>query len=704
MTAAPIRPPSEPPHAPKLPMLHRAQGNRSAVTCHLKCADACAHPVLNTSDNPMFRDIASVALSRRQALGLAAAGAVTLVVGGTTAGAPAAQAAAPAQAQGRWWASGGGRSQLPFEAIEPVPRSVDAMTVPPGYTSHVIIRWGDPLFRGLGAFDPTIMTAAEQALRFGYNNDYLDIIRTGRRSALLVCNHEYTNRNIMFPTTVDAARAEEIKRILKAAHGMAVVELRRRRPGDPWEYRVDASKNRRVTADTPFVLTGPAAGSDLVKTSADPAGTTVLGTLGNCAGGTTPWGTVLSGEENFHSYFVGAGETAQERRYGISLATTSTGWETIDPRFNAGANSPYRNEPNRFGYIVEIDPTDPKSTPQKHTSLGRFRHEGANIHLSRDGRAVAYMGDDQQFDYLYKFVSTNRMRPGSSPWARRHNLTLLRDGDLYVARFSGDSRAAEITGDGSLPSDGAFDGSGTWIPLVKDGQSAVPGMSVEQVLVFTRLAADAVGATKMDRCEDVQPSPKTGKVYVACTNNTARGTGTLEAATEVNPRNGNKDGHVVEITEQRSDAAATTFAWNLLLVCGDPGEGTNPYFGGYPADKVSPISCPDNLAFDGDGNLWIATDGQPGAIDYADALHKVPLAGGERGHVQQFLAVPVQAETCGPVLHDDEDTVYVAVQHPGENGTFEAQTSRWPDAVEASRPAAGDFAGPRPSIVQVYRS
>jgi secreted PhoX family phosphatase len=332
--------------------------------------------------------------------------------------------------------------------------------------------------------------------------------------------------------------------------------------------------------------------------------------------------------------------------------------------------------------------------------MGRLKHEGANVRVGDDGTVVAYMGDDERFDYLYKFVAKRKYRKGSSTTARRHNLQILTEGDLYVARFSGTQRP-----------DGANLGRGVWLPLVLDGESTVPGMSVEEVLVFTREAADAVKATPMDRCEDVEPSPRTGKIYVACTNNTQRGTSGKPGADAANPRptseNGgavNKDGHVIEITEHRNRVDATTFSWNILLLCGDPADtAVSTYFAGWDG-PVAPISCPDNLAFDSDGNLWISTDGAPGTIKKADGLFKVPLEGEERGHVQQFLAVPVDAETCGPVIHDTDDSVFVAVQHPGEDGTWAEQRSYFPDYVAAGRrPDRGDWRGPRPSVVQVTK-
>ena len=247
------------------------------------------------------------------------------------------------------------------------------------------------------------------------------------------------------------------------------------------------------------------------------------------------------------------------------------------------------------------------------------------------------------------------------------------------------------------------DGTGEWIPLTQNGQSMVPGFSIEEVLVFTRLAADAVQPTKMDRPEDVQPNLHNGRIYVACTNNTDRGKPGKEGATEPNPRPANKDGHVVEIAPTAGDHTAATFSWNLILICGDPATA-GTYFGGYTG-PVSPIACPDNVAFDSVGNLWISTDGQPSALAHSDGLFKVPVAGPERGRVQQFLAVPAGAETCGPVIHDRDGSVFVAVQHPGEEGTWAAPQSRFPDYVAPGSSAPkGDFAGPRPTVVQVTRS
>jgi secreted PhoX family phosphatase len=674
------------------PMADHVRGKRSAVTCHFKCGNACLGPECNTSANPHFRDIASAALTRRALLGFGAAGAVGIALAAAT---PAGSASAAPEGA----AFGGGG--LPFDAIAPVPNIVDDFNVPAGYTWAPIIRWGDPLFSSVPALDFANQTAEAQAGQFGYNVDYIDVIadRSGR-TAVLAGNHEYVNPGLMFAPSTDPAELDRRAEIYKAAHGFSVVELRRSKIGQPWRYLVDGRRNRRITADTVFEVTGPAAGTALMQTAADPEGRWVKGTLGNCAGGTTPWGTVLSGEENFDGYFVWAADTAGQKRYRATPSSASTyTFERIDPRFNP-KDVGYVNEPNRFGWIVEIDPQDPTSTPRKHSAMGRFKHEGANIIIAEDGRAVAYMGDDQANDYLYKFVSKGTFDPGTTPGARRRNLDLLSEGDLYVARFSGNSPAAEITGTGALPSDGQFDGTGEWIPLTQNGESVVPGMSTEEVLVFARLAADAVGATKMDRPEDVEPNPKTRKVYLALTNNSSR---TQASVDEANPVTGNRNGHVIEMTETAGQSG-TSFGWSILLLCGDPAVDQNTYFAGFPKELVSPISCPDNVAFDSEGNLWISTDGAPSKIGFNDGLFKVPLEGPERGHVQQFLSVPRDGETCGPVIHDQEGMVYVAVQHPGENGTVAAPTSHFPDYVPTHRPETGLVAAPRPSVVQVWRA
>ncbi|MFB6751444.1 PhoX family phosphatase [Streptomyces sp. NPDC056353] len=670
-------------------------GGRSAMTCRFRCGDACFHEVPNTSDNEYVGDVIAGALSRRSMMRAAAV--VTVAAAGAgavgVAGAPSAQAAPAAAGKGHGKPSRDrGARGLRFTPV--APNTDDAVTVPEGYRQDVVIRWGEPILRGAPAFDPEKQSARAQAGQFGYNNDFLALLplRGEHDRQLLVANHEYTDEVLMFRGYDPENPTREQVEIAWAAHGLSVVAVEEERRSGRLTPVARHRLNRRVTATTEFRLTGPAAGSDLVKTSADRTGRKVLGTLNNCSGGTTPWGTTLHGEENFNQYFANSSRDT-DKRYGIGTGATERKWERFDKRFDV-AREP--NEVHRFGYVVELDPYDPESTPRKHTALGRFKHEAATVRLTHDGRPVVYTGDDERFDYFYKFVGSKRMRHGNSRWAREHNLSLLDEGTLYVAKLSGDSPAIEIDGTGTLPRDGEFDGGGEWIPLVtatEDGAvSHVEGMSAEEVCVFTRLAGDKVGATKMDRPEDIEPSPTTGKVYVALTNNSNRGKAGYAGPDEANPRNSNKHGHVLELTERWNRADATRFGWSLFLVAGDP-EDPATYFAGFPKERVSPISCPDNVAFDDHGNLWISTDGN--ALGSHDGLFGVATKGDRRGELKQFLTVPTGAETCGPLVQDRR--VLVAVQHPGEvdGASVEQPASTWPD---------GPGKIVRPAVVAVWRA
>ena len=658
---------------------------RAAVTCEYRCGNACAHEAPNTSDNEYFGDVVRSVVSRR---GMLKAGAVLGIAGAGVAATGGVAAAAPGRGHGRPKPARG----LDFEPV--APNRADVITAPRGYRQDIVIRWGDPVLPGAPRFDFHNQTPAAAAKQFGFNNDFCGLVPLRRDAWLMVSNHEYTTETFMFTDYDPANPTREQVEIAWASHGLSVVVVERDKRTGAVKAKVDRHYNRRHPVTAPFTVSGPAAGSDLLKTTADPTGRLVFGTLNNCAGGVTPWGTILTGEENFNQYFANADQVsdpvvkARMARYGLAGGASGRKWERFDDRWDL-AKEP--NEANRFGWIVEIDPYEPDAKPVKHTALGRFKHEGANVHVARDGRVVAYMGDDERFDYIYKFVSRHRMIPGSSRWARQHNKKLLTEGTLYVAKFTGDSPAAEIDGTGKLPSDGEFDGSGTWIPLASGRTSFVPGMTAEEVYVFTRLAADKVGATKMDRPEDVEPNPRDGRVYAALTNNTDRGKAGKEGATEINPRNANRHGHVLEWEEHRGDNTATTFRWRLLLVCGDP-NSPDTYFGGYDKTQVSPISCPDNLAFDKHGNLWVSTDGN--ALGSNDGLFATATTGRERGHLKQFLTVPIGAETCGPVV--TEDFVLVSVQHPGEVDGADANNpaSHWPD---------GGTSQPRPSVAVIWK-
>ncbi|WJY67320.1 PhoX family protein [Corynebacterium auris] len=672
--------------------------NRSKLTCTYKCGNACYGECTNTSDNEYFGDI----VSRRGVLQAFGLGVVTVGGGAAlTACASEDNGAAPAEtttAEDTATQANDAppRPGMQFETVEP--NTEDLVVVPAGYTSAVLIAWGDPVYEDAPEFDPMNQTAEAAARQFGFNNDFAGLLEhpDDPNRLVYVCSHEYSTEPHMFPNYDPENPTDEEINIGIAAHGHTVLEVSK--VGNTGQLQREFGPlNRRITGTTEFELTGAAAGSDLLKTSADPTGTRVLGTFNNCSGGVTPWGTFLSGEENIDQYWANAASVTEGRaaedvkRFGVEEAASERKWERIHDRFDL-AKEP--NEFNRFGYIVEINPFDPESTPVKHTSMGRFKHEAGTIHVTDDGTVVCYSGDDARFEYIYKFVSSKQIKEGDAA----HNMSILDEGTLYVASLDGNSPQEEITGDGELPADGHFDGTGTWHKLLTataDGvESHVDGFTGEEVAVYTRLAADAVGATKMDRPEDFEPHPETGKLYLALTNNSYRGaTGenaekSKEDVMEYAPIRENKNGLVMEIEDEH---AGESFTWNLLLVCGDPA-AAQTYFGGFDESKVSPISCPDNIAFDSHGNLWISTDGN--ALGSNDGLYAVGLEGENRGQVKCFLTVPKGAETCGPIV--DDMRVMVNVQHPGEedDATFENPGSNWPE---------GGDAVPRPAVAVAWR-
>lgn len=671
---------------------HDGKSSRQRVTCLYRCGDACSHPVENTSDNEYFGDIVK-ALSRRDLL--RAGGITVLAVGAGSALAACANQNQPAATPTSSAAPNESPAGMKFDSV--APNTEDGVVIPNGYQQAVVIRWGDPILPGAPQFDVTKQTPAAQRQQFGFNNDFAGLlpIPGAQDRFLMVTNHEYTTEQFMFGGyNADNPTPDQFE-IGIAAHGLSVVEVEKR---DGTLVPVMGRYNRRITADTPMTLIGPAAATDFVKTATDPAGRTVAGTLNNCSGGVTPWGTVLTCEENVDQYF-GAPDGAPKpdpatvdrlTRYGVKFKASQRKWERFDPRFDVSKTP---NEPNRFGYVVEVNPWDPGSTPVKHTAMGRFKHEAANIFVTGDGTVVAYSGDDTRFEYLYKFVSSKKVQPGTDAAAMANNMTILDEGTLYAAKFSSDIPEVQIDGSGKLPAKGSFSGSGTWIGLLRtapggQAESLVAGMTPQEVAVFTRFAGDKAGATKMDRPEDCEANPKTGKVYAVMTNNDERGGPGQPPADAVNPRNENKNGQIVEITDNH---AGTDFTWDLLLVCGDPGKADS-YFAGFDKNKVSPISCPDNLAFDSHGNMWVATDGN--ALKSNDGLFAVALEGPNRGETKQFLTVPKGAETCGPVITDD--LVTVCVQHPGESddNSLDNPLSHWPDG--GSSPA-------RPAVVAVWK-
>ncbi len=633
----------------------------------------------NASSNSTLGEVIAARFHRRDLL----KGTLAVTAMAATVSPLALTAAGKANAQGA-------NTTPSFNFREVAAGSDERHHVAEGYDADVLISWGDKVLPGAPAFDPKTQTPAKQAGQFGYNNDYLGYIPIdGSRRGLLVVNHEYTNEELMFPSLsgrqdLRTVRFKEMTRDLvdieMMAHGGSVLEVARGTNGK-WSV-VDGSRfARRITAETPMEITGPAAGHERMKTSYDPAGRMVRGMLNNCAGATTPWGTWLTCEENFNGYFWGTSEGHREagnlRRYGAPGNWYN--WGQHHERFDV-AKEP--NEVNRFGWVVEIDPMDPASVPKKRTALGRFKHEGAANIINGDGRFVVYQGDDERFDYVYKFVteaSVDRANPAN-------NRDILDRGTLHVARYNAD-------------------GTGVWLPLVfgQGPLTAANGFSSQaDVLIETRRAADLLGATKMDRPEDVEANPKTGKVYVMLTNNSRRTAAQVDAA---NPRAENRFGHIVEMTPNGGDHAASGFTWEVMLRCGDPAIAAVGATFHPSTSKDGWFGMPDNCAFDADGRLWIATDGNaPSKTGRADGVWALETEGPARGTSKLFFRCPNGAELCGPEMTPDMETFFVAIQHPGEADdddpnaqpvTFNTPSTRWPDFK--------DGVPPRPSIVAITR-
>jgi secreted PhoX family phosphatase len=565
--------------------------------------------------------------------------------------------------------------------------------VAPGYDADVLIRWGDPVLSAAPAFDPHAQSAAAQKRQFGYNCDFMTYFpipdaANPSRHGLLVVNHEYTNEELMFPligrqdvrSVFFAKMTPELVGVEMAATGGSVVEIVRE--NDKWRVVADSKYARRIDAETPMEITGPAAGHDRMKTSADPTGRRVFGMFNNCAGGSTPWGTWLTCEENINNYFWGERdanhrEARAQARYNIP--SNNYAWGKWHDRFDI-CKEP--NESNRFGWVVEIDPFDPTSTPKKRTALSRFKHEGAAGIVNKDGRYVIYMGDDERMDYVYRFVTTGTFDPASPRAARE----LLDSGTLSAARYN---------------ADGTLD----WLPLVH-GQGPITAAngfaSQADVVIGARLAADLVGATKMDRPEDVEANPATNKVYVNLTYNERRQASQVDAA---NPRAANRFGHIIEMIPPDADHAAAKFRWEILVRCGDPAIADVGATFSTSTTRYGWFGMPDNLAVDHQGRLWIATDGNAASkTGRTDGLWAMETEGPLRGTSKRFYQVPTGAELCGPCFTPDDETLFVAIQHPGEPdendpnaapATFENPSTRWPD-FKSKMP-------PRPSVVAITR-
>lgn len=627
-------------------------------------------------------------------------------------------------------------AQASVTTFAPVARSTaDAVIVPAGYSVDTVIAWGDALFEGMTALDLAGLTRAEQELRFGQNNDMLALFparfafpapQNGDR-LLLCANHEYADAVMMFPQveTPEGFTAAHTQALF-ASMGVSVVALVR--AGAGWAAVRDAAPgaglNRRITPFTPVKFSGPAALHPWIQSAAagfraaepgTPEGLIPCGTMANCAGGQTPWGTYLSAEENFNFYFHSSGDAPQSARGDPALAADAKSFgyplQRPQPRPLAPVQYDIAANPHGaalYGWTVEIDPYDPAWAPRKRTALGRRKAECATTALTRDGRVAVYSGDDQADEFVYKFISTARFQPDD----RLANRDLLDDGQLYVARFGAE-------------------GDGEWLPLTlasanaaaTSAQYGAPFVDEADLLVRAREAARLLGATPMDRPEDVEAVLDgnwvgQGPVLINCTNNRVRA-----EALPANPRRAdpadptktqaNLTGHMLRLDEAGGDCGALRFAWDIFLLAGDPDaetvttrdgrQGAVSAMGSFTGDR---FAAPDNLCFDRSGNVFIATDNSDAIFaDCNDAVLVTSVLGAGPRTVKRFLVGPVGGEICGPTLAPDERAFFVAIQHPGEGDVAgrDFRDARWKGSAPFSHFPDGGDSWPRAGVVCITR-
>jgi secreted PhoX family phosphatase len=614
---------------------------------------------------------------------------------------------------------------LGFEGV-PMSRA-DLVLVPPGYQAHVLYALGDPINPSAGSFLNNGTQSFEQ--RAGDHHDalqYFPLPRGGSSSTrgLLAMNHENITQAILHPngpTTTGGVRpVDEVRREM-SAHGVSVIEVERNSRGDV-QVVTGSAQNRRINPNTPMRLSGPVAGSALVRTAYSPDGRTARGTLNNCANGYTPWGAYLTCEENWAGYFKSTEATRprDKARYGVA-ATSAYSWDTATSaadltgefaRFDATpkaaeATGDFRNEANTFGWVVEIDPYDPQSVPVKRTALGRLAHEGAWCSIARAGRPLAiYMGDDGRGEYIYKFVTAQNYTTNADG-------SILDSGTLYAAKFN-------------------EDGTGSWLPLTMDNPALAAAFAdLADLLVNARTAADIVGATRMDRPEWATVHPTTGEVYLTLTNNSQRGVAANQRVDAANPRHydaitdnnpdldGNVNGHIIRWRENGDTPAATTFTWDIFLFGARPDAPADVNLSGLTA--ANSFASPDGLWFDGSGLLWIQTDdGSILDITNNQMLAVIPGRVGDGGRttvggqatfvakagadLRRFLVGPVGCELTGVVMTPDRRTMFVNIQHPGEDSRIGALTSSWPSASGDATVVGTAGSRPRSATVVISRT
>jgi len=600
----------------------------------------------NSSDSEIFAELIAARCSRRDFLrgGVAAGAAISLGTSFLEAFPISSSASA----------------LLGFKGV-PI-STADTITIAEGYSAKVLIAWGDPVSTGPAFLQDASNNAADQEQQWGMHNDGLAYFPIdGSRRGLLVQNNEYFDAGLLFPDGTANWTAEKTSKSL-AAHGVSIIEIRK---GNHWQVVRPSKYARRITASTPMRVSGAAAGDSRMVTSADPSGKLVLGTLHNCAIGVTPWKTFLSCEENLEDYFRTPAPPRPgsiEARYGLDTEGEGYLIHTTEKRFRV-ADEP--NEPNRFGWVVEIDPFRPGSVPVKRTALGRIKHEGACVRETRDGRVVVLMGDDEEFEYIYRYVST-------LPWrtARKRGVSPLDEGTLSVAKFNAD-------------------GSGRWLAL-NPSNPVLNNWSMSDILINTRGAGDAVGATKMDRPEWIDAFPNALTAIVSLTNNTSRGQAKQVGSDWINPRSPNPYGHLVRWFH-REDWDEPDFRWDIFALGGDPQVGA--HHSSIVGDKYA---APDGLYVAPSGRIWLQTDVTKSSINEGPysgfGNNQMLCIDSKTRETRRFMVGPRRCELTGCRVTPDEKTMFVGVQHPGEapKGTNNAadpkRFSSWPDGPNGGRP------------------
>lgn len=570
-----------------------------------------------------------------------------------------------------------GSKLFSFESV-PYTAANDDIQLPPGYKWSVLAAWGDSINGKTKNISPDVSDlASDQEKQFGMHHDGcaffpIKINNSDSLKGLWVTNHEYTDDGLLHAGGMEPWTAEKVKKS-QAAHGVTVSVIEKS-AGGSWSV-IDDARARRITANTPCRISGIASGTVYMRTQADPKGQQVLGTINNCANGVTPWGTYLTCEENFNGYFVKSSKpTIHEARLGIDAKGFGYRWHEHDERFNLDKHP---NEANRFGWVVEIDPRDPHSAPVKRTSLGRFKHEGAEVTIAKNNKVVVYMGDDQRNEYIYKFVSKKSFDSVNLA----NNKDILDEGVLYVARFDAD-------------------GSGRWIALEhnRNGLTAENGFPDQAyIAVNARLAADFVGATSMDRPEWIAVHPSNKDVYVTLTNNSDRSS--KIPLNSANPRPSNLMGHIVRWSEAKGDSSGTVFKWEIYTLAGDP-HSTQPHLRGNIIGDT--FGSPDGLWFDKRGILWTQTDISTSTLGVG-AYAKLPnnamyASNPQTKEFRRFLIGPKGCEITGIDMTPDLKTMFINIQHPGESPSERSDPknpkliSSWPDKQNFTRPRSATIA------------